>query len=41
MSGRLLEQHINIELCAELGKSMSETLQVLIEAYGADALWMA
>jgi hypothetical protein len=31
-----LEQHINIKLCAKLGKSASETLQMLTEAYGAD-----
>jgi hypothetical protein len=38
MSDRLLEQRINIKLCAKLGKSTSETLQMLIEAYGADAM---
>jgi hypothetical protein len=38
MSDRLLEQCINIKLCAKLGKSMSETLQMLTEAYGADAM---
>jgi hypothetical protein len=36
MSDRLLEQRINIKFCAKLGKSMSETLQMLTEAYGAD-----
>jgi hypothetical protein len=35
---RLLEQCINIKFCAKLGQSASETLQVLIEAYGADAM---
>jgi hypothetical protein len=35
---RLLEQRINIRFCAELGKSSSETLQTLTEAYGADAM---
>jgi hypothetical protein len=38
MSDRLLEQHINIKFCAKLGKSASETLQMLTEAYGADAM---
>jgi hypothetical protein len=38
MSDRLLEQHINIKFCATLGKSTSETLQTLTEAYGADAM---
>jgi hypothetical protein len=38
MSDRLLEQHINIKFCAKLGKSASETLHVLTEAYGADAM---
>jgi hypothetical protein len=38
MSARLLEQHINIKFCAKLGKSASETLQMLTEAYGADAM---
>jgi hypothetical protein len=36
MSDRLLEQRINIKFCAKLGKSASETLQMLTEAYGAD-----
>jgi hypothetical protein len=36
MSDRLLEQSINIKFCAKLGKSASETLQTLTEAYGAD-----
>jgi hypothetical protein len=34
----LLEQHMNIKFCAKLGKSMSETLQMLTETYGADAM---
>jgi hypothetical protein len=39
MSDRLLEQRINIKFfCAKLGKSESETLQMLTEAYGADAM---
>jgi hypothetical protein len=36
MSDRLLEQCINIKFCAKLGKSASENLQMLTEAYGAD-----
>jgi hypothetical protein len=38
MSDRLLEQRINSKFCAKLGKSESETLQMLTEAYGADAM---
>jgi hypothetical protein len=38
MSDRLLEQRINIKFCAKLDKSTSETLQMLTEAYGADAM---
>jgi hypothetical protein len=38
MSDRLLEQHINIKFCATSGKSERETLQMLTEAYGADAM---
>jgi hypothetical protein len=38
ISDRLLEQHINIKFCAKLDKSTSETLQMLTEAYGADAM---
>jgi hypothetical protein len=38
MSGKLLEQRINIKFCAKFGKSASETLQMLTEAYGADAM---
>jgi hypothetical protein len=34
MRYRLLEQRINIKFCAKLGKSASETLQMLTEAYG-------
>jgi hypothetical protein len=34
----LLEQRINIKFYAKLGKSASETLQMLTEAYGADAM---
>jgi hypothetical protein len=34
MSDKLLEQHINIKL----GKSTTETTQMLTEAYGADAM---
>jgi hypothetical protein len=36
ISDRLLEQCINIKFCAKLGKSKSETLQMLTEAYGAE-----
>jgi hypothetical protein len=38
MGDRLLKQSINIKFCAKLGKSTSETLQMLTEAYGADAM---
>jgi hypothetical protein len=38
MSDRLLEKRINIKFCTKLGKSASETLQMLAEAYGADAM---
>jgi hypothetical protein len=38
MSDRLLEQRINTKFCAKLGKSTSETLQMLTEVYGADAV---
>jgi transposase len=38
MNDRLLEQRINITFCAKLNKSASETLQMLTEAYGADAM---
>jgi hypothetical protein len=38
MSDRLLEQRINITFCAKLDKSAGETLQMLTEAYGADAI---
>jgi transposase len=38
MSDRLLEQCINIKFYAKLGKSMSETLQMLTEAHGANAM---
>jgi hypothetical protein len=38
MSDRLVEQHINIKFCAQFDKSSSETLQMLTEAYGADAM---
>jgi hypothetical protein len=38
MSDRLLEQRIDIKFCAKFGKSASETLQMLTEAYGADAM---
>jgi hypothetical protein len=38
MSDRLLEQRINIKFCAKLGNSASATLQMLTEAYGADAM---
>jgi hypothetical protein len=38
ISDRLLQQRINIKFCAKLGKSASETQQMLTEAYGADAV---
>jgi hypothetical protein len=38
MNDRLLEQHINIKFCAKSGKNVSETLQILPEANGADAM---
>jgi hypothetical protein len=38
MSDRLLVQRINIKFCAKLGKSASENLQMLTEAYGADIM---
>jgi hypothetical protein len=38
ISDRLLEQSINIKFCAKLGKSTSETLQMLTEDYGADTM---
>jgi hypothetical protein len=38
MSDRLMEQRININFCAKLSKGASETLQMLTEAYGADAM---
>jgi hypothetical protein len=38
MSDKLLEQRINIKFCAKSGTSASETLQMLTEAYGADAM---
>jgi hypothetical protein len=38
MSGRLLEQRINIKFCAKLSKSTTGTQQMLTEAYGADAM---
>jgi hypothetical protein len=38
MSDRLLKQRINIKFCVKLGKSARETLQMLTEACGADAM---
>jgi hypothetical protein len=38
MSDRLLQQRINIKFCAKFGKSASETLQTLTEAYSADTM---
>lgn len=38
MSDRLLEQRTNIKFCAKLGKSASETVQMLTEVYGVDAM---
>lgn len=36
-SDMLSEKHNNIKFCVMLGKSMSETMQILKEVYGADA----
>jgi len=38
MHDKRLEQRINIKFCVKLGKSASETLQLLKEAYGAAAM---
>jgi hypothetical protein len=38
MSDRLLEQRIKIKFCAKLDKSACEILQMLTEAYDADAM---
>jgi hypothetical protein len=38
MSDKLLELRINIKFCAKLGKSENETLQMLTEVYGANAM---
>jgi hypothetical protein len=38
MSDRFLEQRINIKFCAKLGKSASETLQMLSKADAADVM---
>lgn len=38
MHDKRLEQRINIKFCVKLGKSASETLQLLREAYGAAAM---
>jgi transposase len=38
LSDSLLEQRVNIKFCAKLGKSASEILQMLTEAYGSDAM---
>jgi hypothetical protein len=38
MSNRLLEQRINIKFCVNLGKSASETPQMLTGTSGADAM---
>jgi hypothetical protein len=38
MSDRLLENHITIKFCEKLGKSTSETLQMLTEAYCSDTM---
>jgi hypothetical protein len=34
MSGKNLEQRINIKFCVKIGKSASETLALLTFAYG-------
>jgi transposase len=38
MHDKRLEQRINIKFCVKLGKSASETLQLLKEAYGVAAM---
>ena len=38
MSDKHLEQRINIKLCVKIGKSASETLALLTEAYGEYAM---
>lgn len=38
MHDKRVEQRMNIKFCAKLGKSASETLQLLKEAYGAAAM---
>jgi hypothetical protein len=38
MSDSLLEERIYIIFCTKFGKSASETLQMLTEAYGADGM---
>jgi hypothetical protein len=38
MSERILEQRINTKSCANLGKSVGETLDMLRVAYGDNAL---
>jgi hypothetical protein len=38
MSDTLLGQRININFCTKLSKSASETLQILTETCGTDAM---
>jgi len=38
MSDKNLEQRINIKFCVKMGKSVSETLVLLIVAYGEYAM---
>jgi hypothetical protein len=38
MSGKNLEQRINIKFCVKIGKSASETLALLTVAYGEYAM---
>jgi hypothetical protein len=38
MSDKNLEQQINIKFCVEIGKSVSEMLTLLTEAYGEYAM---
>jgi hypothetical protein len=41
MSDKFLEQRINIKFCAKLGNRTCETLQMLTEVCGADAMKMS
>jgi hypothetical protein len=37
-NGRRFEQRVNIKFCVKLGKTATETLQLLRDAYGDEAL---